>query len=846
MKNILLSFLILFSLGLFAQQTNSATAIKRIPKNSPTQKEKQKRRLERFAQIKFDSTISNSETARWKAFTESKNNLLRSQTPAPVANWQSVGPTNQAGRMITCAFDPTNSAVLYAGSASGGLWKTSNSGTSWTPLTDNLPSISIGAVAVNPQNNNEILIGTGEGYLLSYWHQYGVGVLKSTDGGLTWNPTGLAVADSLLFGCLGFAWDPINPNYVYLATTFGVYVSTDAGDNWTLKLPGTATSIEINKQNPNIIYAALQSYQTSIGGIYRSVDNGLTWQAQTAGLPNSGLIGFTTISICDNFPNVLYAGISDPASSSTVGYLQGLYKSSDAGTTWTLLPSSYDFYCYPAPNNNICQGWYANVTKVSPVDSNLLWAAGIFLYKSTDGGQTWNYGDYATAENPPWMHPDHHMVLIDLTNPNVMYDMNDAGVFRTGNGGGNWVIKNTGLVTSQFYTVASAATQPNLVMGGTQDNGIWYNNNISGSTSFNEFYYGDGFSCVIDHTNSSIMYGSELFTGRMRSRNGGLSHDTINTGLTEDNFFIIPLVMDPINNQNMFTATDLKIYKSIDSGSVWQPVYNMTYITILEIDPVNPNIIYGCKDPILNNSFIYRSMNGGTSWTMIGTPGNKIIDLEADPITSGVLYACRGKYGPGQQVYKSVDFGNSWTSIASGFPQIPANVIAINPNNNNHIYVGTDLGVYLSIDGGTTWASYNDNLPNVVVQDMHYYPNDSTIRCGTHGRGIWITKAADPNLTSVSQLTQSALTDLSCYPNPATNNTTISYSILKSCAVTIKIFNSLGQEVNQLFSAQQTAGKYTINWNCKNTIGQKVNSGIYYVRITFGDKALSTKVLIEK
>ncbi|MES2760979.1 MAG: T9SS type A sorting domain-containing protein [Bacteroidota bacterium] len=842
MKHCVLFFFLISLLG-SAQQNVPAN---RVLEHEETEEGGQKKSQERFYKLKYDPAVKNYETERWKAFRESKSALFKTQA-TPVANWQSQGPSNQAGKMLSCAFDPTNTSVFYAGSSTGGLWKTTNSGNSWTALTDNLPSLSVGAVAVNPQNSNMLLIGTGEGFLISPWLHYGsVGVLKSTDGGLTWNTTGLSFPDSLKFASLGFVWDPINTNRVCIATTFGVYVSTDAGDNWTLKLPGAATAIEINKKDPKIIFASLQNYQTSVGGIYRSLDTGNTWQP-LPNLPPSSSIGFTSLSICDSFPNVIYAGISEPEASVNVGKLKGFYKSSNGGNNWTLMPPSYDFYCYPAPFSYVCQGWFANVTKVSPVDTNIVWAGGIYLYRSNNGGNTWNYMDYATLENPPYLHPDHHALAFDPNNSNKLYSLNDGGVYRTTNGGSNWVKVNNGLVTTQFYTASSSQTNPNLIIGGTQDNGIWYNYNTGSTNVFNQYHYGDGFASFVDHTNASILYGSELVRGRMRSRNGGVTNDTINTGLTEGTTFIIPMVMHPSNNSILFTATDAKIYRSVDSGSVWHPVYNAFYITILEIDPVNPNIIYGCSDPTLNNSYIYRSTNGGTNWIQIGNPGDKVTDIQADPITSGILYACRSKYSLGKQVYRSIDFGNTWTSISSGLPGMPANTIAISLHNNNHLYVGTDLGVYLSTDAGLTWSSFNDNLPNVIVQDMHYYSADTTLRCGTYGRGIWKTKAADPFITvNIKDVSQSSTLKPMVYPNPTSNSVSIEYVLTHNSKVNIRILDQLGQEVISLTDLKQDKGQHSINWDCRNTVGQKITAGVYYIRLTLDKIAYSEKIVFLK
>jgi hypothetical protein len=301
---------LLFSAFLFSITISSLVAqTTRIPKEDGNQKKRQEWLVKR----KHDPAVGNPENSRWEAYQQSQTRLMETSR-APVASWQCLGPVNQGGRVISHAFDPFNSQILWAGSASGGLWKTNDGGSTWNAMTDQIPNLAVGAVAIHPQNSAVMLLGTGEGYILSPWFQYGIGVLRSTDGGITWNPTSLAIADSLQFACLAFAWDPVNTSKVYLATTFGIYVSLDAGLTWTKTLNGVGTSIVINKKTPSNVYASLQDYSGSTGGIYHSSDYGATWTALSNGIPVPTDIGFTTLSICDSFPNVIFAGISTPAS----------------------------------------------------------------------------------------------------------------------------------------------------------------------------------------------------------------------------------------------------------------------------------------------------------------------------------------------------------------------------------------------------------------------------------------------------------------------------------------------------------------------------------------------------
>ncbi len=808
---------------------------------TPIEEGNSKKRQEWLSKRKFDPTITNTENARWKTYLQSQTKLMESSR-APVANWQCLGPNNQGGRVISHAFDPTDVQTVWVGSASGGLWKTADGATTWTAMTDQIPNLAIGAVAIQPQNPSVMLIGTGEGYLLSPWFQYGIGVLRSTDGGNTWNPTSLTIDDSLQFASLGFAWDPINTNNVYLATTFGIFKSADAGITWSQTLSGIGTSIVINKKSSANVYASLQDYTGSVGGIYHSSNYGVSWTLLSSGLPVPAEVGFTVLSICDSFPTVIYAGMSTPASDPNCGIIKGLYKTSNAGATWdTVNRSGVDFYCYPPPFNNICQGWYGNTLQVAPNDSNHVFIGGVFLYNTADGGTTWNYCDWAPAEDPVWMHPDHHSFGISPLNPAIMYSFNDGGVFKSTNTAATWVKKPNGMVTTQFYSIASSAPDTDLMMGGTQDNGVFYNSSTNTSQIWTSFVPGDGFTCIMDPVNPAIWYTSELFNGRLKTINAGVSYDTIQTGIVDPTYFLISMAMDPNNNQVLYTGTDVNLYKSVNAGVNWTAISNKPYISSIAIDKLNSNLLYICNDPAAGVSYIYRSLNAGATWSFLGGPGDKIIDMETDPLVTGTVYAVRGSYTPGKQVYKSANSGSTWINITGDLPAIPVNTITVDAFNSNHIYLGTDLGVYLTTNGGISWSPFNDNLPLVVIQDMHYFKGDSTIRIGTHGRGIWKTRSA--LAVSIHKNTENNI-NVSVFPNPATNYITISYNLKASGNVSAIVYNSTGQEIISLFNSHQTEGKQSLVWNRKNELGQRVSPGVYYVRVILNGYAFSSKIVV--
>ncbi len=669
--------------------------------------------------------------ARWQAFKE-----IQATMDGFPQSWTSFGPTNISGRILSYAFDPNNSQILWVGSASGGLWKTTNGGNTWKPMTDHIPSLAVSSVAINPKNSQSMLMGTGEGYR-NIDAVHGLGVLKSTDGGATWDTTSFAYEKSLSVSTFGMVWDPVNTNNVYLAATNGIWKSGDAGETWTQKKTGRATAIVIDKNAPSTLYAAIES-----SGIYKSIDNGQKWTAITIGLPAATSIGFTSLAICDAFPNVLYTGI---ANKSTNG-LEGFYKTSNGGNNWVKLANAPNFYS--------TQGWYDNVTAVSPADTTLIFAGGVNLYRTTDGGTNW------PTVGGGVVHPDQHSFAFDPSNSQTVYAFTDGGVFKSTDSGVNWVGKNAGLVTFQFYAIASALTNTDLVSGGTQDQGTNILNAGDGNTQWNRWIGADGMVTNIDYTNNDIMYGEKQKGNHQKTIDGGNPTFSINTGIPRDSKgyrgpWVTPVVMDPVNPQVLYTISLNSIYKTTSGGqkisgsngwtNKWGfPAVGTGSTNPIAIDMVDNNIVYVF---VSSTKSVLRSSDAGTSWAPTETsPGSKTSDLEADPDTKGALYATQSTYTRGQQIWTSADSGNTWVNISNNFPPTPAQSIAItkaSDTNVKQIYVGTDLGVFMTFDSDYYWLEFNGELPYVVIDDIHFHPVDKTVRVGTHGRGYWNTKALE-------------------------------------------------------------------------------------------------------
>jgi photosystem II stability/assembly factor-like uncharacterized protein len=394
--------------------------------------------------------------------------------------WSSLGPTNIGGRTLSLAVLPGTPDTLFAGSASGGLWKSTTGGggaDAWDYVDTGFPVLSVSAIAVDPADHAVMYIGTGEVYRYqnsiggdvdrTTRGSYGIGILKSTDGGATWSKS-LDWTTEQSRGVWSIRIHPKDPDIVYTATTEGVYKSVDAGGSWTrVHSVIMATDIAIHPTAPETVFAACGDFGSAGNGIYRSYDGGGTWTRLTNGLPASWT-GKAMLAIAPSGPHIVYASIANTAA----GF--GLYKSLNGGDSWSRVNTT-DYPTY--------QGWYSHWVLVSPTNVNRLFVGGIDVWRSTDGGITltkvsdWTQAYLGTPPpegpggGPLWAHADQHFAVWHPTAGNVVYFVSDGGVFKTTDGGDSFEGLNGGYVTSQFYQgFTCSATDSLLAMGGIQDN----------------------------------------------------------------------------------------------------------------------------------------------------------------------------------------------------------------------------------------------------------------------------------------------------------------------------------------------------------------------------------------
>ena len=774
--------------------------------------------------------------------------------------WGGIGPApmhssyyqNVAGRVTCLAVDPTNSNIVYSGAADGGLWKTTDGGLNWTPLTDNLPRLSSGAVAVDPTNPSVIYYGTGElnfnidGYP-------GVGVFQSTDGGSSWSK--MSLPGFGLYYTSKIVVAPSNGSVVYATGYPDVYRSTDAGQTWTeLDLtnssynPGAVDDIVVDPQDANTIYASYGSGfhgDSTSYGVHKSTDGGNTWSWLQNGFPPASQVNRVSLAIAPSNDQVLYAAVNGSNPNDPSADTNRVYKSTNAGATWTLLPG-----VAPKTDFGGNQGWYNNVIAVDPNNPDTVYVGGIDFWRSSDGGQTWinltnGYGTY-TGQN---IHVDQHAIAFANGSSQIFYIGNDGGVWKTTSGSSSFTNCNANMQTIQFYDIASDPNNPAVTIGGTQDNGT--ESNSQPQQSWSEIYGGDGGYVLIDPSNSSIMYTEYVNGSLQKSTNGGGSFSKITTGIGEDGYWLQPYVMDPTNNNILYTATS-KIYKTTNGGTNWTSLTgnlksSSDLFSTMSISPVEGSVIYagisgyrGAAD----SAFLYISTDAGSSWNNITAnlpSGTNFGRVTADPSHKGMAYLAVLS-GITSHVLRTTDYGSTWVGLDStgnGFANVPTKVITVDSATGN-IYAGTYAGVYRSTDNGANWAQFGTGLPNSVVDGMVIQYSSNVLRVGTHGRGAWqvnlVTGVAEPALPPTTfALNQN-------YPNPFNPTTAISYKLSALSRVTLKVYDVLGREVATLVNDEvQQAGTHEVRFDAS-----RLPSGVYFYTVRFGGMSLTKKMVLLK
>jgi photosystem II stability/assembly factor-like uncharacterized protein len=713
--------------------------------------------------------------------------------------YREIGPAVMGGRVADLAVVESKPQIFYVGTASGGLWKTTNHGTTWEPIFDGQTTASIGDVTLAPSNANVIWVGTGEpqNRQSSPW---GNGVYKSTDAGRTWQHLGLEDTHHIgrivvhhtnpqvaYVAAVGHLWGP-NPER-------GVYRTRDGGLTWDLVLfvddHTGAIDLVMHPGDPNTLIAAMyQRQRTGWGfngggpgsGIYRTTDGGDTWHELTNGLPE-GDMGRIGLDMFQGDGNLVLAVIEADARDPSRGFgsqgpaserKSGVYRSTDRGETWQKISDTN-----PRP-------MYYGQIRIDPTDPERVYVLGTQLMVSDDGGKTFR------SDGAQQIHVDHHALWIDPNDSDHLIIGSDGGVSASFDRSGHWRMYDN-MAIGQFYQIGVDMRDPYFVCGGLQDNSSWCGPNRTlnsygiRNSDWTDVWGGDGFFNLIDPTDHNIVY--------TESQGGNLGRVDLETGEgvrirpvarplagqeedEEDRSFRFnwnaPIVISAHDPATILFGGNV-LFESTDRGVTWQEISPdltkqidrteleimgvpgsepmmspndgiSTYgnITTIGESPLNADLIYVGTD----DGNVQLTQDGGGTWTDLTS---RIRDLPERTYVSrivpsrfveGRVYATfdghrNDDFAP--HAYVSEDYGQRWQAIVGGLPHgWSVNVIAEHPNNEDLLLLGNEVGVYFSIDRGAAWVRLKNNLPTVPVDDIVVHERDNDLVVGTHGRSIWI------------------------------------------------------------------------------------------------------------
>ena len=636
--------------------------------------------------------------------------------------WVSLGPTpgayfnygNISSRILTGAFNPQNPNIIYIGAANGGVWRSTDGGIQWQPLTDNQPSMAMGAIAIDPDNPNIIYAGTGEATYSGASYS-GLGLLKSTDGGDTWTQITTGFPANTYFSRIKIR--PGHNNEIFASMGYsGLFRSTDSGLTWAAKYGSRIDDIVFSPSGDTLF---------AIGGgtgLIRSTDGGVTFSFFGSGLPEGWRIQF---DLCKSNPSVMYAAIYSNSSGNVT-----VYKSSNYGANWNQLVPSYDF--------NGGQAWYDLYCRVNPYDANDVFVGTIDVYRSTNGGTS--FSNITNGYSGGSVHVDQHYLFFHPSDMNTLIVSNDGGIYKSTNNGNSFINMNQNLTLTQFYRIAASPFDPGRILGGTQDNGTQQTySTINWAAAFG----GDGGEVCFNPVSQNYIIGETQNGGLTRTINNGASWISGTGGIdgSENAAWVAPIIND-VNNPSVFYTARQKVYKSTNNGGSWQAVsgnMNGTYaVTELAISKTTPSLIY-CS----TGQLIFKSTDGGSTWASIsaGLPNRAITSIYVHPNDSHTVFVTFSGFGTGK-VFKSTDQGIHWNDISGNLPDSPVNDIYIytgDASNPSTYFAASDIGVFMTRNDGQNWVELANGIPNTVVLHLDYSDSTHMLRAGTHGRGVYET-----------------------------------------------------------------------------------------------------------
>ena len=789
------------------------------------------------------------EDAYGKAYDFYKTHYANTSSRVAIAqgNWQSMGPSNVGGRTIGICIDPNDTNIVWLGSASGGMWKSTTGGigsNAWTYVPTGFPVLGVSSIAINPNNSNIMYAGTGETYdygssVNGFIHRTtrgsnGVGILKSTDAGVTWIQS-LNWTYQQRRGVWDIIINPLKPTTVYAATTEGVYKSINAGVTWQNILPQTMVmDLEIDKNDTNILYAGVGNLSSPNKGLYKTSNSGASWNILSNGLPANTQGGRISVATYDSNPHIVMCMIAD--SFATVG----IYRSDDQGASWTSVNTiGTDIVSY--------QGWYAHCLMMAAKDSSHVFAGGVNLFESLSNGSFMNrISGVNTFNTNVWS--DLHGMITNPLDANKIYLLTDKGLFRSDNLCQSFYSCVDGYNVSQMYIGSVSTTDSTIALAGLQDRNT---QRYNGTLSWDPVLGGDGSFNAIDPTDDFFQFASSQYLNIAASFDQGFSFNYVYTSPASaaggnPAAFIAPFVIAPSNTQVLY-AGGVGIIQSTDRGQSWFPVGPASLdtgnkILSIAVSATNSDTLYCTTAPENGPMHVFLSADAGLSFTDIsnGLPNRYPRDIAVNPTNSKELYVVFSGFGAGH-IFKSSNAGVSWSDVSTTLPDLPFHCITIDPLHTDTIIAGCDFGVFISPDKGNTWYAYNTGLPEaVMVFDLVYSPSDRSVVAFTFGHGAYKVFLNDLNVGINSHvLAQNKYQKI--FPNPVNNVLTIEIATSQNEDAEITIYDINGKIILNNKVEKLSAGKNKIKLNTS-----LLANGTYFVKTTLATHSLLSKFLVVK
>ena len=656
-------------------------------------------------------------------------------------DWYPIGPfsiaapaQNFMGRINCLAFHPTNINTLFAGTPGGGIWKSINNGTSWTPISDGLPSSGVSGIVIDPGNANIMYILTGDGNGGNQWGYYvkeaGCGVYKSTDGGTTWEETGLNWQQSQIRYGYKLIMHPTNPDILLAATSAGIYRSINGGIDWTQEIGGEFQDIEFKTNDATKLCAV----QYGVSSLYVSTNTGDTWVAKA--IPGGGITrGEIAVSPANSGLAYVLLGPQ------YTGSFRGFYSYNWSSEVFTLISSTPNVFTGDgAGAGNGGFPWWCIGLWVSPTNTNFMLMAGVIGRRSTTGGTIW------FADNEA-MHADNHGYFYNPLNQDV-YAVNDGGAFRSTDNGDTWTNITSNLQISQYYRMSGVDVDADILLAGAQDNGH-HLRTTNTSNYTHVITCCDGMDNGIDYSNTNNMYGFTQNGGLNKSTNAGVSFAGIYPSIANANEpWVVPFLIHTTTPNTIFYASVNGLLRHTAGGvptTGWTNLGGGGFTNAFAMGTSNTNRGY-----IANTASLKRTDDLGVAaptWvTKSGTAGwpaslgfNIITSIDVTATNSLDVWVTISGYSAANKVLHSINGGDSWTNETDNLPNVPVHVIKTEAGAApaGAVYIGTDIGVFYRNGSLSQWIKYGNDLPRTIVTDMEINETANVITVCTYGRGFW-------------------------------------------------------------------------------------------------------------